>query len=218
MNANNNEWQTAKTIADDLGVTPSAITYAERNNGLVAGQHVESRLVTLADRARLDLTPQSRRLYRLVPRGATETVDDLLAELAGCEAHIEEIEAQNVDLNNRYDDFVRAAQNSISLADHRRALEEKDRAIQTLRDERRELKASIADAMAESEKWKDKADREGKALWRAEYVRDEYAELLADARGANIRAYEMGKREASEQQRLRNIVRRVVRRALEVVR
>lgn len=249
MNANNNEWQTAKTIADDLGVTPSAITYAERNNGAVAGQHVESRMVTPADRKRLDLTPQSRRLYRLVPRIATETVDDLLADLAGCEARIEELEAElanagcwpgeSVSISAHKevlagrDEYIMAlksecaelskkvadtSKGSISIAAHRDALEQKDRYIQQLRSAARDAEESLEDLMAEVEKWKAKAEREASARWRAEYVRDGYAELLDEARGANMRAYEAGKREAREQQLNRSIVRRAVRRAMEVVR
>lgn len=66
-----------------------------------------------------------------------EQIADLKADLAGCEVHIEEIEAQNVALTNELAEAVRAAENSISLADHRQALEEKDRAIQQLRDDRR---------------------------------------------------------------------------------
>src|SRR5690554_4493082 len=290
MNANNNEWQTAAALADTLNVTPSAITYADRNSATVAGRRVEARDVTQADRKRLGLSAQARRLYRLAPETShsQETVDDLLADLAGCEARIEELEAElaiakarttkvsklrgesvsiaahkevlaardeyimalkheRADLEKEvaefeqimdgigqitgpgYDVFAAVtrlkderdaatSKGSISIADHREALEQKDRYIQQLRSAARDAEESHEDFVAEVEKWKAKAEREASARWRAECDRDEYAERLDDARGSNMRAYEAGKREAREQQLNRSIVRRAVRRALEVVR
>ena len=285
---NQHEWQTAKTLADTLNVTPSAITYADRNAATVAGRRVESRDVTQADRDRLGLTAQSRRLYRLTPETSRETVDDLLADLAGCEARIEELEAEltaawagggevepvrgayvsisahkevlaardeyimalkheRADLEKEvaefeqimdgigqitgpgYDVFAAVtrlkderdaatSKGSISIADHREALEQKDRYIQQLRSAARDAEESHEDFVAEVEKWKAKAEREASARWRAECDRDEYAERLDAAQSSNIRAYEAGKREAFEQQLNSSIVRRAIRRALEVVR
>src|SRR5690554_2901798 len=285
---NQHEWQTAKTLADTLNVTPSAITYADRNAATVAGRRVESRDVTQADRDRLGLTAQSRRLYRLTPETSRETVDDLLADLAGCEARIEELEAEltaawagggevepvrgayvsisahkevlaardeyimalkheRADLEKEVAEFEQimdgigaitgpgydvfeavtrlkderdaaTSKGSISIAAHREALEQKDRYIQQLRNETHRRAESYDVAIGHIEIWKEKAEREGEARWRAECDRDEYRERLDAARSSNIRAYEAGKREAFEQQRNGGIVRRVVRRALEVVR
>ena len=253
---NQHEWQTAASLADNLGVTSSAITYADRNSATVAGRRVEARDVTEADRKRLGLSAQARRLYRLAPETSQETVDDLLADLAGCEARIEELEAELAIAKARTtkvsklrgesvsiaahkevlagrDEYIMAlksecaelskkvadtSKGSISIADHREALEQKDRYIQQLRSAARDAEESLEDLMAEVEKWKAKAEREASARWRAECDRDEYAERLDDARGSNMRAYEAGKREAREQQLNRSIVRRAVRRALEVVR
>src|SRR5690554_3609367 len=288
MNANNNEWQTAAALADTLNVTSSAITYADRNSATVAGRRVEARDVTQADRERLNLTAQSRRLYRLAPETSQETVDDLLAELAGCEARIEELEAElaaawsgdgkAADIRGAYvsiaahkevlaarDEYIMAlkheradlekevaefeqimdgigqitgpgydvfaavtrlkderdaatSKGSISIVDHREALEQKDCYIQQLRSAARDAEESHEDFVAEVEKWKAKAEREASARWRAECDRDEYAERLDDARGSNMRAYEAGKREAREQQLNRSIVRRAMRVVMEVVR
>ena len=206
-------------------------------------------------RDRLDLTAQARRLYRLVPDAAVDLskddIDDLLADLAGCEVRIEELErdlsdaqefierlqgkqgptfittssyAENAAVGeleeigdmldsagadpgpstiNRVEDLLVSLQLCITIDDHREALEVKDRDIQTLRDERRELKASLADAMANAEKWKDKAHREASARWRAECERDECLERLEDAQAQHIG---------------RRIARQVIRRAMEVVR
>src|SRR5690554_6349222 len=123
MNGNTHEWQTALDLAVALSVTPSSITYADRNGATVAGRRVEARDVTQADRDRLGLSAQARRLYRLAPETSQETVDDLLADLAGCEARIEELEAELASVGTF----------SVSIAAHREALEQKDRYIQQLR-------------------------------------------------------------------------------------
>jgi len=59
MNGNTHEWQTALDLAVALSVTPSAITYADRNGATVAGRRVEARDVTQVDRDRLGLNAQA---------------------------------------------------------------------------------------------------------------------------------------------------------------
>lgn len=201
----NKKWE-SRTLAANraLGVMAWGDQVKEIENLIAKNASLKTHIEKMDAAHREEIEKLEELLREVVtPRVEIHSSDERIAELeadlaesprieiALREAHIDALETQNAELQKR---------------------------IEELEAELAGCEVRIEELEEEVEKWKSKADLEGEALWRAEYVRDEYAELLADARGANIRAYEMGKREASEQQRLRNIVRRAMRVVMEVVR
>lgn len=107
MSSDMYKWQSSKSLADAIGAHKMSVSRAIRNDVKLKGEIIERRAATDEDRARGACPSNAKFVYRVAgapkPEEQGHNIEDLLADLAGCEVRIEELEAELLDSDKTID-------------------------------------------------------------------------------------------------------------------
>lgn len=161
------DWQTIAALGDALGVSRTYLRTIAGTDTAYEGYTIEGRDVRDDD----DVHHATKRLYRAVEADQPESREELLAELAGAEARIEELEAAAAGQTH----FDGAEE----LAATQEALESAQREIGRLQDERDEAEAEVERQREMREEVKAERDELENSLQEAARLRDKWRKEAA---------------------------------------
>lgn len=194
------QWLPASELAELLGVTPNALIYGAKRRGRVTGRRIQMRSATAEDYER-GVHASTRYLFRVADEPSHEELDDLRADLAGCEVLIEDLEAGLLDRDERLE----------ALRAKIQALEAQNKKLSV------ELRCDVSTAPAVEQIAEALANENERLKEALAHTTEDFKKFRNEVSGESMRAYQAGKREAIESRRVKTIVRRAALRALSKV-